>query len=112
MGAFPPQASEVCPRDWFGYNVALLGKSIVTDAPGAPQGFQSNNATGSAFVFAGQKGTWATYPTELTAADGGPGDYFGYGLTTIGRQYVLVGAPYTYVPPTYAQDGGLYFFKF
>ncbi len=105
------ETSGTAAGDSFGYSVAFLGKAIVANAPGAPQGFQSNDATGSAFVFAGHKGVWATYPTELTAADGGPGDYFGYGLATAGNKYVVVGAPYTYVPPTYAQDGGVYFFK-
>lgn len=97
--------------DSFGYAVAFLGKAIVANAPGDPQGFQSNSATGATFVFAGHKGVWATYPTELTAGDGGPGDYFGYGLATVSNKYVVVGAPYSYTPPTYAQDGGVYFFK-
>lgn len=35
----------------------------------------------------------ATYPTELTALDGAPGDHFGYSsLATVGSQYVFVGS--------------------
>jgi len=97
--------------DWFGYNVAFLGRSIVANAPGDPQGFESDIATGASFVFPMSRGVWATYPTELSAQDGGPGDYFGYGLTTSGNKYVVVGAPYTYVPPSYSEDGGVYVFK-
>ncbi|MGB7051051.1 MAG: hypothetical protein WBG41_05735 [Acidimicrobiales bacterium] len=78
--------------DWFGYNVALLGKSIVATAP-----YDGPNAAGSAYVFLGESGTWATYPTQLTASNGAGNVNFGYGspaLATIGSKYVAVGAPY------------------
>jgi hypothetical protein len=88
-------------QDWFGYNVAFLGdNSIVSNAPYDSKG----NGTGASFVFSPIGNKWGTYPTELTASDAATGDYFGYCLTTIGNNFVLVGAPY-------APNGGLYFFK-
>ena len=78
-------------QDLFGYSVAFLGHSVVVNAPYDPEG----NSTGASFVFSSNQATWATYPTELNALDGVPGDYFGYGLATIGHSYVLVGSPYS-----------------
>jgi hypothetical protein len=95
-------------NDSFGYDVAFLGKSIVANAPGDPEG----NATGASFVFSKHKSSWATYPVELTALDGAPYAYFGYWLTTIGTKYVVVGAPYAFPPPNYVYgSGSLYIFK-
>ncbi len=92
--------------DFFGYNVALLGTTVVATAPYDSQGYP-NYATGAAFVIPKKGAMWpsAVLLTELVASDGAPGDYFGYsGLTTIGHNTVAVGAPY-------APNGGLYFFK-
>lgn len=85
-------------QDWFGYHVAVgPARSIVATAPYDPEG----SATGAAFVFPKQGGTWPTFPTELNAPDGGPNDYFGDGNTVSnGTLYVLIGGP-----------GGLYIFK-
>jgi hypothetical protein len=85
-------------QDWFGYHVSVgAGATVVASAPYDPDGA----AAGAAFVFAKEGSTWATYPTELTAPDGGDNDYFGYGgLTSTGHTYVLVGG-----------IGGLYIFK-
>ena len=81
--------------DWFGYNLAFLGKSIVATAP-----YDGPNTTGAAYVFLGKKkSTWATYPTELIASNATGNVNFGYGspaLATIGSTYVAVGAPYFY----------------
>jgi len=86
-------------QDWFGFNVAIAGKSIVTTAPYNAEGA----ATGAAYVFPKSGATWSTYPVELTASDDAPGDYLGYGeFTTIGSRYDVVGSGAT---------GSLYFFK-
>jgi hypothetical protein len=78
--------------------------SIVATAPYDPEG-SSGNGTGAAFVFTKSGSTWATYPTELTALDSAAGNYLGYGeFATIGKTYVVVGAPGT-------SDGNLYFFN-
>jgi hypothetical protein len=92
-------------QDWFGWAIAVMPKSsIVVTAPYDPEG-SSGNGTGAAFVFPKTGDTWATYPTELTALDGAPGNYFGDGeFATIGRNYIVVGAPGT-------ADGNLYFFN-
>jgi hypothetical protein len=92
--------------DAFGYTVAVSSNgTVVCNAPGDPQGYNSGNSIGAAFVFASDGGTWpSANPTELTAADGADGDYFGYGLTTIKGHYVAIGSPFS-------PDGGVYFFK-
>jgi hypothetical protein len=86
-------------QDWFGFKISVASaSSVVVTSPYDPEG----NATGAAFVFGKQGSSWATYPTELTALDGTPGDYFGYySLATSGRSYVYVGS----------DDGNLYIFK-
>lgn len=92
-------------QNWFGWHIAVMSSSaVVATAPYDPEG-SSGNGTGAAFVFTKTGRSWATYPTELTALDGAPGDYLGYGeFATVGRDYVVVGAPGT-------ADGTLYFFK-
>jgi hypothetical protein len=92
--------------DYFGYNVALLGTTVVATAPYDAEGYP-NNATGAAFVIPKKGRTWpSSNPlTKLVASDGAPGDYFGFsGLTTIGSKTIVVGAPY-------APNGGLYLFQ-
>jgi hypothetical protein len=102
---YDPAEATAAAENWFGYQVAVLGRSsFMVSAPYDPRG-AFNNATGAAYVFSRKGGTWTTYPTELTALDGAAGDYFGYdGLTTIGRKYVLVGS-------ANSPDGGLYIFR-
>jgi hypothetical protein len=91
--------------DWFGYDVAVAkGATVVVNAPGDYQGFESNIATGAAFVFSSDGSTWPSSPTELVSSDGGPGDYFGYGLATSGSRYVMVGQ-------AYSSPGAVYVFK-
>jgi len=83
-------------QDYFGSNVAVLGKSsIVATAPFDPGGYANYYTTGAAYVFPGHRGTGATYPTELTAFNGAANLWFGYGLATIGSKYVVVGDPYS-----------------
>lgn len=84
----PPEVTNG-GQDWFGFKVAVAtSSSVVVTAPYEPDG----DATGAAFVFSKQGSVWATYPTELTALDGAPGDYFGnHSLATSGRSYVYVG---------------------
>ena len=95
---YDPAEVTIGGQDWFGYHVAVgPARSIVATAPYDPEG----SATGAAFVFPKQGGTWPTFPTELNAPDGGPNDYFGDGNTVSnGTLYVLIGGP-----------GGLYIFK-
>jgi hypothetical protein len=92
--------------DSFGYAVAVSSSgTVVCNAPGDPQGYESDESIGAAFVFASDGGTWPTAnPTELTAADGADGAYFGYGLATIRGNYIIIGSPFS-------PDGGVYFFK-
>ena len=101
------QAGSSAVQDYFGYVVAILGNSsVIATAPYAPQGYDSGYSDGSpglAFVFAKHGSNWLADPAELSASDGQGDDSFGwYGLTTIGRRFAVVGAPY-------APDGGLHF---
>lgn len=93
--------------DFFGYQVALLGTTVVAAAPYDSEGY-SNPAggTGAAFVIPKKGGTWpSSSPTKLVATDHAVGNYFGYsGLTTIGRHIIVVGSPYS-------ANGGLYLFE-
>jgi FG-GAP repeat len=97
--------------DWFGYDVAFAGTAIAVTAPGDPQGFESNDSNGAAYVFAADGKSWATYPVELTAKDSYPGEYFGYALGTIGSTHVVVGAPYWGEGSAPYGSGSLYIFK-
>ncbi len=84
-------------QDWFGLDVAMLGaSSLVVTAP------YDSSVGGAAFVFAGHRSGWPTYPTELTALNGSSGEGLGYeGLATVGSNYAVVGDP----------GVGVYFFK-
>ena len=98
--------SDPCAaEDYFGFEATLLGSTVVVTAPYDSQGFP-NNATGAAFAIPKSGGTWPfSGSTELTAGDGAPGDYFGWsGLTTIGKNILVVGSPYS-------PNGGIYFFR-
>ena len=98
--------TPVCnAEDYFGFQVALLGNTVAVTAPYDSQG-SPNYATGAAFVIPKSGGTWPfSSPTELTAGDGAPGDYFGWsGLTAIGKTILVVGSPYS-------PNGGIYFFQ-
>ena len=101
-----PEEMATDNDDDFGSTVGVSSNgTVVANAPGDPQGYDSNVSIGAAFVFASDGGTWpSANPTELTAADGADGDYFGYGLATIAGRYIVIGSPYS-------PDGGIYFFK-
>ncbi|MGB7053034.1 MAG: hypothetical protein WBG41_15830 [Acidimicrobiales bacterium] len=103
---YDPEEVAADNGDSFGYEVAVSTTgTVVCNAPGDPQGYESDDSIGAAFVFASDRGTWPTSsPTELTAADGADGDYFGYGLATLKGNYIIVGSPFS-------PDGGVYFFK-
>jgi hypothetical protein len=92
-------------QDAFGFQVGLLGSTVIAAAPDDYQG-AGNYANGAAFILPKVGKTWPdSTPYELTASDGVGGDYFGWsGLTTIGTDVIVVGSPYS-------SDGGLYFFQ-
>ena len=93
-------------QDWFGSQVAVMtNSSVVVGAQYDSEG----NGTGAAFVFPKQGASWATYPVELTALDGAPDSYFGTALTTIGRKYVVVGAPASNADSMYS--GNVYIYE-
>jgi len=103
---FVPAEISAHTEDWFGYTTAVSANfSVVATAQYDPQG-AFNAPNGAAFVFPKQGGSWpvAATPAKLTAGDGVPGDYFGYGVTTVGTNVVVVGSPYS-------PNGGLYFFE-
>jgi len=103
---FVPAEIAAHSEDWFGASTALSSNfSVVATAQYDPQG-AFNAPNGAAFVFPKQGGTWpvAATPAELTASDGVPGDYFGYGIATVGPNVIVVGSPYS-------PNGGLYFFQ-
>ncbi len=93
---YDPEEVAADNGDSFGYEVAVSTTgTVVCNAPGDPQGYESDDSIGAAFVFASDRGTWPTSsPTELTAADGADGDYFGYGLATLKGNYIIVGSPF------------------
>jgi hypothetical protein len=96
---YSPAEATAGVQDWFGYNVAVLGHSIVAAAPYDSAGYANYYTTGAAYVFQKAGDSWATYPTELTASNPpaqGPSLWFGYGLAAIGTKYVAVGDPYSY----------------
>ena len=77
-------AADAAPNDRFGYAVAISGSTAVVGA------FSKNSATGAAYVFVRSATAWSQQ-AELTAADGGPGDQFGYSVAIAG-QTAVVGA--------------------
>jgi hypothetical protein len=65
-------------NEYFGDKIALSGSRIVVGAPG------HDSKTGAAYVFAGGAGGW-TQVAVLTAADGAPGNCFGWDVGLSGR---------------------------
>jgi hypothetical protein len=72
------------PGDVFGYSVAMSGNTAIIGAP------YRNSYHGAAYVFtcSGTPCTW-TQQQELTAADGGPGDVFGYSVAVSGNTAII-----------------------
>jgi hypothetical protein len=91
-------------EDYFGFEVALAGTSVVVGAP------LDNNSTGAAFVFPKVGATWPTSnPTELTASDGAPYDFFGYqGLAAVSANVIAVGAFDLQREPLFLPEIGVY----
>jgi hypothetical protein len=94
--------------DQFGYQVALVGTTVVAAAPYDSQGYP-NNATGSAFLFQKSGSSWPTSsPIKLVSSDGVAGDEFGTsGLVTISKHAFAIASPYA---SGGAYNGSVYFF--
>ncbi len=78
-------ASDGAAGDLFGASVAMGGSAVVLGAPGRTSG------SGAAYVFVGSNATWSP-ETEVTAADGAPGDLFGSSVAVTGST-AMSGAP-------------------
>jgi hypothetical protein len=75
-------ASDGLAHDEFGYSVALSGSTAVVGAIG------NNSFTGAAYVFTRSGSTWSQR-TELTAAGGGAGGFFGVSVALSGSTAVV-----------------------
>ena len=82
-------ATDGTYTDEFGYSVALSGSTVLIGAPYRTVG--SNQAQGTAYVFAGSGGMWSQQ-AELTASDGEAGDFFAQSVAVDGGTAVM-GAP-------------------
>jgi hypothetical protein len=78
-------AADGASGDWFGYSVALSGERIVI---GAFYDDDNGSASGSAYVFEREGGTWQQ-KQKLTAADGASGDRFGFSVAISGERIVV-----------------------
>ena len=91
--ASPPDCngfSNPCnAMDEFGYQVALVGTTVVAAAPYDSQGYP-NNATGAAFILPKSGSSWPTSaPIKVVSSDGVVGDEFGTtGLVANGKHIV------------------------
>ena len=83
-------ASDGAVSDEFGFSVAVSGNTAVVGAIQKTVG--GNTLQGAAYVFMWSGGSW-TQQQELTASDGGAGDFFGFSVAISGST-VVVGAPY------------------
>jgi hypothetical protein len=81
-------ASDGAAGDRFGYAVALVGETAVVGAPFDDVGTKADQ--GSATVFVRSGAVW-TQQQQLTAADGGINDDFGYAVALDG-ELALIGA--------------------
>ncbi|MBS1796079.1 MAG: FG-GAP repeat protein, partial [Acidobacteria bacterium] len=81
-------ASDGAVNDFFGWSVAVSGDTAIVGAYADDVGANSNQ--GSAYVFTRSGTTWSQQ-AQLTAADGAPGDQFGYSVAISGDT-VVVGA--------------------
>jgi hypothetical protein len=94
--------------DEFGYEVALVGTTIVASAPYDSPGYPSNSV-GAAFVLPKVGSTWpSSNPVKEVASDGVAGDEFGTsGLVAIGTTAFCIASPYS---SGGAYNGSVYFF--
>ena len=82
-------AADGADGDQFGYAVAVGGDTAVIGAPFHDTAGMADE--GAAYVYTRSGGVW-NLQAELTAADGAPGDQFGYAVA-YSQDTVLVGAP-------------------
>jgi hypothetical protein len=86
-------AADGAANAWFGYAVAVNGSRIVTGAPFATIG--SNTDQGAAYSFVKPSTGWKStshFNAKVVASDGAKGDEFGWSVT-IGGNMLLAGAP-------------------
>jgi len=81
--------SEIAGNDYFGQSVAISGNTAVVGAYQHDTGGMGDS--GAAYVFVRSGATW-TQQQELTAADPGAKDHFGWSVAVSGNT-VVVGAP-------------------
>jgi hypothetical protein len=95
--------------DEFGFQVALVGTTVVASAPYDSQGYP-NNATGAAFVLPKSGSTWpSSNPSKVVSSDGVVGDEFGTsGLVANGKTTFSIASPFA---SGGAYNGNVYFFK-
>src|ERR1700749_913061 len=75
----------------FGWSVAISGSTAVVGAPAKLSSTGFGNQ-GAVYVFTRSGSAWVQQ-AELAAADGAPGDQFGYSVAIWGST-VVVGAPF------------------
>ena len=80
-------AADGAPVDLFGYSVALSGDTAVFGAKFDDDDINGVKS-GSAYVFVRSGTTWSQQ-AKLTAADGEPGDEFGYSVALAGDTVVV-----------------------
>ena len=80
-------AADGAPVDLFGYSVALSDDTAVFGAKFDDDDVNGDNS-GSAYVFVRSGKTWSQQ-SKLTAADGEPGDEFGYSVAIAGDTVVV-----------------------
>ncbi len=98
-------ASDGISGDLFGSSVATDGKTIIASSP------FFNSSEGKAYLFVRPASGWTTtsnFDAKLTASDGAPENFFGYGMSVKGDTVVIgavsggnsaQGAAYVYVAP-------------
>jgi FG-GAP repeat len=86
-------ASDGLPGDshQFGEALAFNGRILILGAPGPDYVSTGVYPQGAAYVFSETSGTW-NQVQKLTAADGAPGDQFGFAID-LTRRRALIGAP-------------------
>jgi hypothetical protein len=101
------KAGDAAAGEFFGFSVALNADTAVVGAP-----FDSDNRSGSAYVFLRNGGVWSQQ-RKLTASDPHPpgfaGGEFGYAVAVSGDTAV-VGSPFDYEPGIYDLRGSAYVF--
>ena len=97
-------ATDGVAADLFGDSVALSGDTALV---GASVDDFAGVGQGSAYVFVRSGTTW-TQQAKLVAADGAPGDRFGFSVALSGDT-ALVGAPFDDIAPN-ASQGSAYVF--